>query len=730
MDAEQVVDNTPTKRAVPSASLRTKPIPSSYIPNRRGNGESILPSTSASTTPTRIPVPRPRITPTRAISTTSKSRLPPSPAISIAATVATAPSTPAQRTSIPIHTTRSRLPVPVSPAISVAATVATASPCPRDKGMDLQRESSEMGSEVGCESIYSSASALALARYRASLPSIDNVSTNTGYDHKLSRMSSTTSFSSASSLARHRISQRQSITSSSSKSTQPEVGSIPMSTNTTNTEDMALVWQPDPESTGSDPAANLWMEIEARLNRGRVGAGAEVGMRDERGQWVLTRQRNRNAGRRSHTGDDGEKVDKNQEIHEAGGRDWEGEGEGEERLIQELGSREMRKESSEFTVSAYFDPDLSTPIAHSSSSHSSRSCSYVGSQSGGGTGLDMEGTAIFNMAAPLVTSISTMGSEGGISATPANTPLIHYETIQRVSRVRKSYSGSTSTSRSGSMSMRMSAVGSIGMMYPRSRGRSDSSCAVVDLDQRRVPESIPMIESSTAEIGSNRDGLESGMIRLDSHVQAALEVLSDNPDSPLSSNDLDRDTKAQSSYPDPHEDGQDDPSQYTETDETTPMPIPIPYQHTPTPSRAGYHARPQVPEDYSTPSVEEVGLGIGMNLHLDSIYSLPVLSPRLIHRAASSTSTSEGSSTSSSAGPMSSDTDTALSSRGESQDSYAYDPDIRNRRGYSPVQGRINVKEKERGNEDEEEEMLTVTDLDTGHRVDLSIRRLDELWRI
>jgi hypothetical protein len=589
-----------------------------------------------------------------------------------------------------------------------------------------------MGSEVECESIYSSASALALARYRASLPNPDNMSTSTGYDHKLSRIGSSTSFSSASSLARHRISQRRSFTSSSSTELF-SVGSIPMSTNTTNTEDMALVWQPDPESTGSDPAASLWMEIEARLHRGRVGEGMGMGMRDERGQWVLTRQRNRNAGRRSHTGDDGEKVDKNQEIHEAGGRDWEREG--EERVIQELGSREMRKESSEFTVSAYFDPDLSTPIAHSSSSHSSRSCSDADSRSGAGTGLDMEGTAIFNMAAPLVTSISTMGSEGGISATPANTPLIHFETIQRVSRVRKSYSGSIPASRSGSMSTRMSAVGSVGMMYPRSRGRSDSSSAVVDLDQRRVPESIPMIESSTAEVGGNRDGMESGMIRLDSHVQAALEVLSDNPDSPGSIT-LDIDIQAQSSYLETHQDGEDGISPYTELDETTPMPIPIPYQHTPTPSHAGYQSRPNVPEypypNLTTLDVEEIGLGMGMNLHLDSIYSLPVLSPRLVHRATSSTSTSEGSSTSSSMEPMSTDRDTTLSSRGESQDSYHYhyhhqdqDQDEKGCLHYPK-----DDEYRERLDQEEEEEMLTVTDLDTGHRVDLSIKRLDELWRI
>jgi hypothetical protein len=39
---------------------------------------------------------------------------------------------------------------------------------------------------------------------------------------------------------------------------------------------------------------------------------------------------------------------------------------------------------------------------------------------------------------------------------------------------------------------------------------------------------------------------------------------------------------------------------------------------------------------------------------------------------------------------------------------------------------------QEEEKEEAEEEMLTITDLDTGHRVDLSIKRLDEfeLWRL
>jgi len=577
-----------------------------------------------------------------------------------------------------------------------------------------------MGSEVECQSIYSSASALALARYRASLPSPNDVTTNTRYNHELSRISSTTSFSSASSLARHRI-QRQSITSSSRSTGLISGGSIPMSTNTTNSEGVALVWQPDPESTGSDPAANLWMEIEARLNRGRVGVGEGVGMRDERGQWVLTRHRNRRAGRSSHTGYDEVVVDENQEKYEAGG----GEREGEEREEQELGSEEMMKQSSEFTVSAYFDPDLSTPIAPPLfGSFTSRSSSRLGREIEAGRGVDMEGTAIFNMSAPLIaSSSSTSGTGLNVGATPANTPLIHYETIQRVSRVRKSYSGSISGS------TRMSAVGSASLIGPRFRGRSESSCAVVDLGEPKVPESIPMIDPTT-DLDRRREGMKSGMIRLDSHVQAALEVLSDNPESPVS-DDLDIDIQAQSTYLD-HDEGI---SAYTEMNDSTPMPIPIPYDH---PHTRSYSHQNQdrassSEHTYSTPNVEEIGLGIGMNLHLDSIYSLPVSSPLCRRNTSHSSSTSEvsegcRSTSSSSVGPMSSDTDTSLSSRSGSQDSYHYhnqDQDQKGRLRHSQEE-----EYRESMNQDEEEEMLTVTDLDTGHRVDLSIKRLDELWRM
>jgi len=513
-----------------------------------------------------------------------------------------------------------------------------------------------------------------------------------------------------------------------------------MSTNTTDTEDMALVWQPDPESTGSDPAANLWMEIEARLNRGRVGVGEGEGMRDERGQWVLTRQRkcqvqDRQVAYQDDNCGDELRINDGREEEQQDNCEEEEQEDDDEDCIRSEG---MMKQSSEFTISAYFDPDLSTPIAPSSysrSSRSSRSCSYVGSQSAAGTGLDMEGTAIFDMAAPLITSISTSGSEGGISATPANTPLIHYETIQRVSRVRKSHSGSSSGSRSGSILMT-----SINMVSSSStRIRSDTSSAIVQLqpiNREHIPESIPMVNNSSSpshdrdyEDDEGEDGQL--MTRLDSHVQAALEILSDNPKSPVSNN-LDIDIKTQPSYWEEYQDREDGTAPYTELAEATPMPIPIPYDYPHTRSCPDQNQdRVSPPDDtYATPNVEEVGLGIGMNLHLDSIYSLPILSPRLAHRTTSSTFTSVGSSSSSSMGPMSSDTDTSLSSRGQSQDSYHYqhqdqDQDQKGRLHYPK-----DDEYRERMDQEEEEEMLTVTDLDTGNRVDLSIKRLDELWRI
>lgn len=655
----------------------------------------------------------------------------------------------------------------------------------------MERELSEN------ESIYSSASALALARYRASLPTpalaLDKItSTIAGRNHELSRMSSDSSFSSASSLARHRNLQRQSTSTSSLPhrsishvpsyeteiETENEVErSIPMSTNTTTTtttttEEMALVWQPDPESvdSGFDPAANLWMEIEARLNRNRRSVSIRKG-KDERGQWVLTACQKRSHVGQGQIDDEG---DEQEDRGHLGGEDRNDLG-GEDQREERTGSVEMRKDFSEFTISAYFDPDLSTPIpsfsSHSNSNSQSTSPSYrygfgSSSKSAKKRNMEVEETVIFNMSAPLIISNSNSdsGSSHGrrISSTPANTPLIHYETIQRVSRVRKSVSYFKS-SRSGSSNLkgRRSDIGSVNMIEISSSSiKTDPSNPILSLDldihsTQKVPESIPMISPSQSVLIQDIDTeyhYSPIMSRLDSHVQAALEVLSDDSHSPISSLSVNTDTN----LPEvqirisPRDDTYSDAGVSPEDEnESTPMPIPFPSHNT---------SYPNLPEKFSTYSSneEEVGLGIGMNIHLHSTYSLPVSTPRLSRRETSNsnsssttaiTSTSEGSqgggygsTDSSSIGPFSLGTSTSLSRRGENQDRYRYP---HGRQYHHPrvaectgdemnLEERklmVNVSEDEE-KEEEEEEMLTITDLDTGYRVDLSIKRLDELWRL
>jgi len=277
--------------------------------------------------------------------------------------------------------------------------------------------------------------------------------------------------------------------------------------------------------------------------------------------------------------------------------------------------------------------------------------------------------------------------------------------------------------------------------------------------QTKVPGSIAMISPYQSCSKSDDTGyrVRPTMSRLDSHVQAALEVLSDDSDSPIGSFGLNTDLhQAQTgpmddTYSDAHlspEDG---------IDESTPMPIPFSSHNTSYPDLLeGF------PAHSSNAREEEVGLGIGMNIHLHSTYSLPVSTPRLSRRETSDsnsssttafTSTSEGSqgggygsTDSSSIGPLSLGTNTTLSRRGESEDScgyphghQSYDPHVVECTGdeinLEERKAKVNVnedeeKEKEKEEEEEEEEMLTITDLDTGYRVDLSIKRLDELWRI
>lgn len=118
---------------------------------------------------------------------------------------------------------------------------------------------------------------------------------------------------------------------------------------------------------------------------------------------------------------------------------------------------EMERQTSDFSVSAYLE---------------------FGSQ---------EDEAIFDMAAPLVTSASSS------AATPANTPCLRKETLQRTSRVvrKKSYDDDT----------------------PRPDSRSISSF-------QSTPTS-PLRDSKLASL-----------YQLDSHIISALEALQGDSDSP------------------------------------------------------------------------------------------------------------------------------------------------------------------------------------------------------
>jgi hypothetical protein len=343
--------------------------------------------------------------------------------------------------------------IPDTP-VSTCATVA-----PAPSAVELNR--TESTSNHSATSTYSSASAL--ARYRAqrysSACSSDHISLP-------SRCSSTSSFSSASSLARHRrvdsrARSRHTSSSSTSRTSSQELEAEPDG-------EVTLVWEPDPESLElrSDPAEDLWREIEARLNERyrsfNGGKGRREGERDERGQWVLIQ------------------TERKARLKDRGGiLDLEhGQADLEEASVHNPCSKGMEKQTSEFTISAYFDPDLSTPrpwstspsMTGSSSSTSDSSgipfpSSFSMSSMGMGMGMStgMDSTALFDMSAPLTLSRSIDG------ATPANTPCLMSETIHRAPRVTK---GLSSGSTSGS--------GSRGRM---SRMRSDSTDAVVAQNQ-------------------------------------------------------------------------------------------------------------------------------------------------------------------------------------------------------------------------------------------------------
>lgn len=202
---------------------------------------------------------------------------------------------------------------------------------------------------------------------------------------------------------------------------------------------MELFWQPDPEGGLPDPAERIWREIERKLRGGGIGE-----FDSERGRWMLRGK---------------EGVVSHAERDDGLTSGAEGLFEGENRWFG-LGGGVMERQDSEFTVSAYLDPDVCTP--RMSSAPSLCSAGYTTSEAHVPPGTDLDevkharperrqtrpgkgakslsppetngstGTALFDMSAPLIPSVSMT------NATPANTPCIRRETLVRnQKRVRK-----------------------------------------------------------------------------------------------------------------------------------------------------------------------------------------------------------------------------------------------------------------------------------------------------
>lgn len=309
-------------------------------------------------------------------------------------------------------------------------------------------------------------------------------------------------------LTQRHVSHRSSSSSLDSQAQNAPSASMSPASSTASA-DMTLIWQPDPESSGrsvSDPAENLWKEIELRMGgRQRSDIGKE-GRKDERGQWVLAQ---RQRAERSAA-----------------------------RVERDAPAPTMEKAESEFTVSAYFHPDFDRD--GDGDEQTPQPQAHPGTGAGA---ANLSDTALFDMSAPLVHSRSSH------AATPANTPCLRAETLRRAPRVAKK--GSSSGRSSGSE-------------------RSNSS------------------DSLSSQTSGSTDPHPRPMYKLDSHVVAALEALShsyEGDDGEWNSDKLD---------------------------------LALSLSGSPSAS-SGY--------GYQEPIAGEGGLGLGLHIRHDSVYSLQTTSP-------------------------------------------------------------------------------------------------------
>ncbi|WVF71122.1 hypothetical protein IAT40_005919 [Kwoniella sp. CBS 6097] len=372
---------------------------------------------------------------------------------------------------------------------------------------------------------------------------------------------------------------------------------------------MTLEWESDGAANSEgeiDEAERVWRELENKL--GRKVRGTSI----RRGRWVVRPVREDLIG--TEIGED------------------------------HAGSARMEKTPSDFSISYYVSQGKPTPSHVHAGENREASQAYSDAYDNDNghydynddrdsispisSDADTHATALFDMSAPLIPSATTS------ACTPWNTPAMNNETLRRSRRVKKK--GSESASLSAGMSMGMSRLNSsasgeceqepkeeddvVGFYQetgpcesPIDRSHTISApspASILRSDEEFTPFPKPHIKSSPTQNQrrpqpTNEDPRQpiprpGPVYRLDSHVVSALSALKGAFDSP----ELDQALTA-SLYRSFTLDSMDDISEISED------------------NRNDDEGR----EEENAGILG--GLGLGVPLNLDSVYHLPVLSPRL-----------------------------------------------------------------------------------------------------
>lgn len=197
---------------------------------------------------------------------------------------------------------------------------------------------------------------------------------------------------------------------------------------------VTLAWEPDPESAGVDPMEEIWKKMYEKLGR-----KPDEWTNSQRGRWVVKEL---------------EEMDLPSPFEE-------------QAPISRGMDLQMSRQESDFSVSDYLHPNRQD---------------YISTDGGSVNHL---GTALFDMSAPLIPSVSTS------AATPVNTPCMRSDSLQRTSHVIRN-----------------------------SRLRSSHTDSNSDTDSSEDVDSLLTFKTDTS------------MYRLDSHIVSALEALQADFDSP------------------------------------------------------------------------------------------------------------------------------------------------------------------------------------------------------